>query len=242
MDFTRSNSLHAAPSYNEGLRAFILAVYNFMVVGLVITGLVAYAVSLSPRFMAILFTTPVQWVVIFAPVVMVLLIRNRIINYSFLGAQLAFWIFGVLMGLSLSSIFLIYAGESIARAFFITSATFGTMSLYGYTTKRDLSTMGSFLIMGLVGVIIASLVNFFLQSSALHLITSIIALFIFICLTAYDTQKIKGIYSKFFGDCENTTKMAISGALALYIDFINIFICIVQSFFVLDPYDIPRDN
>lgn len=220
----------------------MLAVYIFMFAGLAFTGLVAYGLSLSPQLMATLFTTPLQWVVIFAPLVVALFIRNKIINYSFLAAQLAFGVFVILMGVSLSSVFLIYTGESIARAFFIISATFGAMSLYGYTTKRDLTTLWAFLIMGLVGVIIASLVNFFLQSSDLHFITSIIALFIFIFLAAYDTHKIKEMYKTFIRSTDSPTKMAILGALSLCIDFITIPIYIVQSLLSTEQHFLFSDD
>jgi uncharacterized protein len=229
MDYTKRNyATQASTSYNEGLRSFMLAVYNFMAVGLGITGLMAYALSLSPSLMMAIFTTPLQWVVIFAPLVMVFFVMPRIMTFSVTGAQISFGIFAALMGVSLSSIFLVYTGESITRVFFITAATFGAMSLYGYTTKRDLSAMGSFLIMGLIGIIIASLVNIFLQSAAIQFITSVLGVLIFTGLTAYDTQRIKEMYNYYSGSAETATKMAIVGALALYMDFINLFISLLQ--------------
>lgn len=231
MDYTKQNySAKAGVSYNEGLRSFMLAVYNFMAAGLGITGLVAYGLSLSPALMNAIFTTPLQWVALFAPLLMVFFVMPRIMNYSVQGAQMAFGLFAALMGISIASIFLVYTGESIARVFFITASTFGAMSVYGYTTKKDLTSMGSFLIMGLVGVIIASLVNLFLQSSALQFATSILGLIIFIGLTAYDTQRVKNIYSSVSHSGELATKMAIFGALSLYMDFINLFLHLLQFF------------
>jgi len=144
-------------------------------------------------------------------------------------AQTVFWIFSGLMGISLSSILLIYTGDSIARVFFITSATFGAMSIYGYTTKRDLTKLGSFLFMGLIGIIIASLVNIFLKSSMMYFIISILGVLIFVGLTAYDTQKIKNMYAS-TDTGEMIGKKAVMGALTLYLDFINLFIMLLRLF------------
>ena len=151
-------------------------------------------------------------------------------NFSIERAQMTFWGFAALMGASLSWIFAVYTGVSIARVFFITAAVFGSMSLYGYTTKRDLTSMGSFMIMGLIGIIIASLVNLFLQSSALHFAISILGVIIFVGLTAYDTQRIKSIYYQVAGSGELAVKFSILGALSLYMDFINLFLQMLQFF------------
>jgi FtsH-binding integral membrane protein len=145
-------------------------------------------------------------------------------------AQMVFWSYAALMGLSLSSLFLLYTGASIARVFFITSAVFGSMSLYGYTTKKDLTAMGSFLMMGLIGIIIASLVNMFLHSAAIQFAVSVLGVIIFVGLTAYDTQKIKAMYYELGGDNESASKGAIMGALTLYLDFINLFIMLLRFF------------
>ena len=217
-------------SYDEGLRSYMLSVYNYMAVALSITGVVAWIVASIPQLFALIFGTPLQYVVMFAPLVMVWLVMPKIVNYPLKKAQSMFWIFAALMGVSLAYIFAIYTGESIARVFFITSSVFGAMSLYGYTTKKDISNWGSFLIMGLIGVFIASLVNIFMQSSAIHFVTSVIGLLVFIGLTAYDTQQIKNTYYRLAGQQELASKVAIYGALSLYMDFINIFIMLLRLF------------
>jgi len=167
--------------------------------------------------------------VIFAPLVMVFFLSARINSMSLSGAQIAFWVFAALMGLSIASIFLVYAHASIARVFFITAASFGALSLYGYTTQRDLSAWGSFLFMGLIGIIIAMLVNLFLASSALQFAISVIGVLIFAGLTAYDTQQIKDMY--YVGDDGTVAgRKAVMGALRLYLDFINLFMMLLQLF------------
>ncbi len=201
-----------------------------MAIALGLTGLVAFLVASSPALLSALFTTPLQWIVMFAPLVMIFFVMPNLINYSVQKAQLLFYIFAGLMGLSISWIFIAYTDTSIARAFFITASVFGAMSLYGYTTKRDLTSMGSFLIMGLVGVIIASLVNIFLKSPAIYFVTSFLSVIIFVGLTAYDTQRIKNIYYQVAGGDEVATKVAIYGALTLYMDFINLFLQMLHLF------------
>jgi FtsH-binding integral membrane protein len=219
---------------DEGLRAYMLKVYNLMALGLAITGVAAFvtwqmAVSdgqLTP-FGQLLYTSPLRWVVMLAPLAVVFFLSFRINSMSVAAAQATFWGYAALMGLSLSSIFLIFTGQSIVQTFFITAASFGALSLYGYTTKRSLSGMGSFLIMGLFGLIIASLVNIFLASSALGFAISAIGVLIFAGLTAYDTQKIKEMYY----DADDVAVMgrkAIMGALTLYLDFINLFTFLLQ--------------
>ena len=165
-----------------------------------------------------------------APLAFVFFLSFRIYKMSVPAAQIAFWAFAGVMGLSLSSIFLVYTGQSITQVFFVTAAAFGGLSLYGYTTKRNLSAWGTFLFMGLIGVVIASLVNLFLQSSALQFAISVIGVLVFAGLTAYDTQRIKDGYYEVMGDATAMTKGAIMGALNLYLDFINLFVMLLQLF------------
>lgn len=219
----------AAAEIDEGLRSYMLSVYNYMALALAITGLTAYVVSTSPAALQLIFGTPLKWVVMLAPVGFVFFLAARIRAMSLGAAQITFWAFAVVMGLSMASIFLVFTATSIARVFFITAATFGAMSLYGYTTKRDLSQWGTFLFMGLIGVVIASLVNIFLASSMLHFVVSIAGVIVFVGLTAYDTQAIKEEYYE--GDApELAARKAIYGALRLYLDFINLFVLLLQFF------------
>jgi FtsH-binding integral membrane protein len=153
---------------------------------------------------------------------------SRLMSMSVTGAQTCLMIFATLMGLSLSSILMMYTGESIARVFFITAGTFGAMSIYGYSTKRDLTSMGSFLMMGVIGLLIASVVNIFMQSGAMQFIISVIGVVVFTLLTAYDSQKIKAMYYQAQSNAEMTQKLAVYGSLTLYMDFINIFIFLLQ--------------
>ncbi|HEY0853982.1 MAG TPA: Bax inhibitor-1/YccA family protein [Devosia sp.] len=222
-----------AAAIDEGLRSYMLKVYNYMGVGLVVTGLVAYftnqwAMSSEANF-NLLYGSPLMWVVALAPLAFVLVLSFGINKLSVGAAQATFWAFAAVMGLSLSSIFAVYTDASIAKVFFITAATFGAMSLYGYTTKRDLTGIGNFLIMGLIGLIIASIVNIFLQSGPLDFAISAIGVLIFVGLTAYDTQKIKESYSESHG-ADVLAKGAIMGALSLYLDFINLFMMLLRLF------------
>jgi hypothetical protein len=202
--------------FDEGLRQHMLRIYNYMGAGLVITGLVAFGVASTPALYVPIFTTPLKWVVMLAPLAFVMFLSFRIERVSFGTA------FCAIMGLSMASIFLVFTGASIAQTFFITAAVFGSMSLYGYTTKRSLAGMGSFLMMGLIGVVLASLVNLFLQSSALQFVVSVIGVIVFTGLTAWDTQRIKEEYSEHYG-AEAAGKMAVMAALSLYLNFINLF-------------------
>jgi uncharacterized protein len=177
--------------FDEGLRSHMLRVYNYMGGGLVLTGIVAFLVASTPAIYQPIFGTPLKWVVMLAPLAFIFIMSWRMEAMPAATAQLLFWTFCALMGLSLASIFLVFAGTSIARAFFIAAAMFGATGLYGYTTRRDLSSMGSFLIMGLIGIIIAMLANLFIQSSALQFAISVIGVIVFTGLTAYDTQNIK---------------------------------------------------
>jgi FtsH-binding integral membrane protein len=237
-----------AAAIDEGLRSYMLKVYNYMGIGLVVTGLVAWfanqaATTTDPSAAAaqlangelltqwgvLLYTSPLMWVFALAPLAFVLVLSFGINKLSVGAAQATFWAFAAIMGLSMSSIFMVYTDASIAKVFFITAATFGTMSLYGYTTKRDLTGMGSFLMMGLIGLIIASIVNIFLASSMLEFAISAIGVLIFVGLTAYDTQKIKESYDERMGS-DVLAKGAIMGALSLYLDFINLFMMLLRLF------------
>jgi uncharacterized protein len=222
----------AVGAVDEGLRSYMLSVYNYMGLGLAITGLVAFVVASTPALYVPIFTTPLKWVVILAPLGFVFFLGARIQAMSTSAAQITFWLFAAVMGISLASIFLVFTGESIARVFFITAATFGAVSLYGYTTKRDLSGMGSFLFMGLIGIVIASLVNIFLASSALQFAISVIGVLVFTGLTAYDTQRLKNEYvgSFQYAGTDIAAKGAIMGALSLYLNFINLFMMLLQLF------------
>jgi FtsH-binding integral membrane protein len=219
----------APPSaIDAGLRAYMLRVYNYMAGGLAVTGIVAY-VAASWGFYQAIAATPLIWLVMLAPLGFVLALSFGIQRMSAGTAAVLFWIYAAVMGLSLGSIFLVFTGASIARVFFITAATYGAMSVYGYTTRTDLSGFGSFLMMGLIGIVIASLVNLFLKSDGLQFAISIIGVLVFVGLTAYDTQRIKAMYLESDTD-EAEGKKAILGALSLYLDFINLFMMLLQLF------------
>jgi FtsH-binding integral membrane protein len=213
---------------DAGFRNYIRAIYTYMAGGLAVTGAVAWYGFTSGLYLQIA-RTPLIWLVVFAPLVMVMFLSLRINRMSLVTAQTTYWIYSAVMGLSLAGIFMMYTGQSIARVFFITSGTFGAMSLYGYTTRSDLTRWGSFLFMGLIGVIIAGLVNIFLQSSALQFAVSVMGVIVFVGLTAYDTQKIKEMYAYAnSGDTEG--KLIVMGALRLYLDFINLFLMLLRLF------------
>ena len=219
----------SAAEIDVGLRAYMLQVYNYMASGLALTGIVAYVVAHSEAAMQAIFGTPLMWVVMLAPIGMVFFLSARIMHMKASTAQALFWVYAALMGLSLATIFVAYTGTSVARVFFITAGTFAAMSLYGYTTKRDLSKFGGFLMMGLIGIIIASVVNIFIGSTALQFGISVIGVLVFVGLTAYDTQAIREMYSE-LDDSEVHGKKAIMGALRLYLDFINLFIMLLHIF------------
>ena len=219
---------------DQGLRSYMLKVYNYMASGVLLTGFIALllfkmAVVSGPNGEIIgltslgntIYNSGFAWVLMLAPLGVVFYMSFGIAKMSTAKAQTVFWIFAGLMGASLSSIFLAYTGTSITRVFFITSGTFGAMSIYGYTTKKDLTKLGSFLFMGLIGIIIASLVNLFLKSSMMYFVISIIGVLVFVGLTAYDTQKIKNMYLA-SDSGEMIGKKAVMGALTLYLDFINL--------------------
>lgn len=221
-----TQNIAAGQYVDEGLRIYMTKVYNYMGLGLLATAITAYLGAASGIYVA-LAQTPLIWLVVLAPLGMVIYLSARLHKMSESAAKTTFWIYAAMTGLSLSYVLLAFTGVSVVRTFLITAASFGALSLYGYTTKRDLSGMGSFLFMGLIGIILASVVNFFLQSSALHFTVSVIGVLLFAGLTAYDTQDIKRIY--FAGDSrEIAEKKAIMGALRLYLDFINMFLFLLQ--------------
>jgi FtsH-binding integral membrane protein len=213
---------------DAALRGFMLGVFNTMAGGLALTGLVAYAAAASGLYAAIA-GTPLLWVVVLAPVALALLLGFGIERMSPGAARLAFWSYAALMGLSLAGIFLVYTGASIARVFFISAGAFAATAAWGYTTRTDLSRFGSFLFMGLIGIVLASLVNVFLASSAVQFAVSVIGVLVFTGLTAYDTQRLKEMYaSTWAGDARG--RLATLGALMLYLDFINLFVSLLQLF------------
>ena len=245
-NYTQSGTAtrQSGAAVDQGLRSYMLRVYNYMAGGVAVSGLAAYATNyaatggvvgragraaLTP-FGQMLYTSPLKWVVMLAPLAAVMFLSFRIYKMSVSAAQISFWAFAALMGVSLSSILLVFTSSSITSVFFTTSAAFAALSLYGYTTKKDLSGWGSFLIMGVVGLLIAGLVNIFLQSSALQFAISALGVLIFAGLTAYDTQAIKDNYYAIFHDATAASKGAIMGALNLYLDFINMFTSMLNLF------------
>ena len=246
-----------AVAVDEGLRAYMLRVYNYMAIGLAITGLAAlgiYMLSTTGEMAAAakivrngteipariannlyltqlgyyVYVSPIKWVIMLAPLAMVFVLSFGVERMRPATAQLAFWIFAALMGLSLSAIFLVFTHTSIVRVFFITAASFGALSLWGYTTQRDLTGMGSFLLMGLFGVVLAGLVNLFMHSNALQFAISVIGVGVFAGLTAWDTQRLKNEYLYGAMDGEAVERSAITGALSLYLNFINLFTLLLQ--------------
>ncbi len=234
-DFIRQNrsssfaSAAAGVSYDAGLRDYMLKIYNFMAIALAISGVTAFVVGNSPALMSAIFGTPLAWLVMFAPLIFVFFFTYKFNSISSAQAKTYLWVYAALLGLSLSTIFITYTGASIARTFFIASSTFGAMSLYGYSTKKDLTGFGSFLIMGVIGLMIGFIVNIFLKSQAFDFALSAVGVLIFTGLTAYDTQKIKQSYYH-SSDSETTAKLAVIGALNLYMDFINLFIMMLRFF------------
>jgi FtsH-binding integral membrane protein len=213
---------------DQGLRSYMLRVYNYMAVALTLTGLTAY-VTAHLGIAEAIFTSGIGWLVIFAPLGFIFVLTFGVQRMKAGTVQALFWVFSVLMGISISYIFLVYTQTSIVRTFFITAAMFGAMSLYGYTTKRSLARWGSFLFMGLIGIIIAMVVNWFLHSTMLHFIISGVGVVVFTGLTAYDTQRIKESYVESDGKAV-LCKKAIYGALSLYLDFINLFLIMLRLF------------
>jgi FtsH-binding integral membrane protein len=217
---------------DEGLRAYMLRVYNYMSAGVALTGVVAFftaqLATTNPAVAQALYGSPLKWIIMFAPLAFVFYLSFRVYKMSPAAAQIAFWLFAAVMGLSLSAIFLVFTGASIAQVFFVTAAAFAALSVYGYTTKKDLSGWGSFLIMGVVGIILAAILNIFLQSGGLAFAISVLGVLIFAGLTAYDTQRLKDDYYTVQGDAAAMQKSAIMGALSLYLNFINMFTSLLQ--------------
>ena len=216
----------AEAAFDAGLRSYMLSIYNYMASAVLLTGIVAMVFASSGMAEQVL-ATPLRWLIMLAPLAFVMVISFGINKLSTFAAQALFWAFAVAMGLSMSSIFLIYTGTSIATTFFASAAAFASLSLWGYTTKKDLSGFGTFLIMGVVGLIIASLINIFLQSSMMNLIISALGVLLFAGLTAYDTQKIKSMYYQIAGS-DFDGKAVVMGALTLYLDFVNMFTFLLQ--------------
>lgn len=240
MDFDRKTMNPAqadAAQIDVGLRSYMLGVYNYMATALAVTGLFAVGTLMMAvdgqgqltNFGQAIFLSPLRWVVMLAPIGLVFLLSARLPSMSLKSAQVTYWIYAALMGMSLSSIFLVYTGESIARVFFVTAAAFAGLSLYGYTTKKDLSGFGTFLFMGLIGIIIASIVNIFLASTMMQFVISVAGVLVFSGLTAYDTQQIKEMYNS-VDSSDIAGKKSIMGALRLYLDFINLFIMLLSLF------------
>lgn len=212
---------------DAGLRSYMLSIYNYMTVGLLITGVVAFFTAQSNELMYTIYSTPLKWVVFLAPLGFVFFLSARIESMAPSTARSVFFVYAAVMGLSLAAIFRIYTGASIAQTFFVTAGTFGATSLYGYTTRTDLSRFGSFLVMGLIGLVIASVVNIFMASSALQFAISVIGVLLFTGLTAWDTQRLKEAYVSSYG-VDAVARLAVMGALTLYLDFINLFMFMLR--------------
>ncbi len=227
--FRGTRTIDMTDGVDQGLRSYMVSVFNYMALGLGITGFVSFATANSPQLMAAIWGSGLHWVVMLAPLAMVFFLSFKINSLSAATAQLLFLVYSGLMGLSLSFIFMVFHLPSIARVFFITASVFAAMGLYGYTTKKDLSSMGSFLFMGLMGIVIASLVNMFMHSTAMQFVISVVGVLVFTGLTAYDVQSIKSLYYE-QDAAETMSKKAIIGALRLYLDFINLFMSLLQLF------------
>ena len=232
MDFDNIKSEYESTSkrthYDWGLREYLLKVYQYMAFALALTGVVSMGAASSPEFLSIIHGTSFKWLIALAPLIMAFYMGSRLMSMSVNGAQTCLMVFATLMGLSLSSIFIVFTGESIARVFFIAASTFGAMSIYGHSTKKDLTSMGSFLIMGVIGLLIASVANIFMQSGAMQFIISIVGVLVFTLFTAYDSQRIKALYYQVQSNSLITQKLAIYGSLTLYMDFINLFVFLLQ--------------
>lgn len=230
-----SNHFAAVERASEGFRAYLTRVYNFMAGGLVVSGLSAYAAAREP-LLSVLYTvgqggmvsySVLGWIAILSPLVLIFMIGSQLNKLNLSAAQGLFWLFSALMGVSLSNVFLLYSGESIVRTFLVSAGSFAALSLYGNSTKRDLSTWGRFLYQGLIGLILVIVVNLFLKSSGVNFLISVVGVFLFAGLTAYDTQKLKTMYAE-TDSADVRDAKAISGALALYLDFINLFMYLLS--------------
>ncbi len=223
----RAGTAAQTAEFDEGLRAYMLKVYNYMASGVLLTGIIAMMVGTNQDLMVTIYSGGLRWIVALAPLAFIMVMSFGAHKMKSSTLQMIFWAFAATMGLSMASIFAVYSAESIARTFFITAATFGALSLYGYTTKKSLSGFGTFLFMGLIGVLIASVVNMFLGSSMLHFIISVAGVLVFAGLTAYDTQRIKESYYM-MATGEAVAKGAIMGAVNLYLDFVNLFMMLLN--------------
>ncbi len=232
MDYTKqkySSSYNSTDtSLNQGLRDYMVAIYRNMCIALLITAAVSYSVAESGLVFSLV--GPFAFIVMLAPIGFVIYMTSRFERMSYRSAQTSLWIFSGLIGLSLSSIFVIYTSSSIARTFLIAAAVFGSMSIYGYSTKRDLSSLGSFLIMGVWGLFIAGIVNIFMQSPAIYFITSFIGVLVFTGMVAYESQAVKNLYYRMDGDSENSNKIAVFASLSLYMSFVNLFLYLLRFF------------
>ncbi len=218
----QGTSASAEATLDAGLRSHMLGIYRNIGFALIISGSIAYAVAATPALSQMIFGTPLKWVAMFAPLAFVFYFTARFDRMSVATARSALWSFSALMGISMASVFLVFTGASIATTFFIAASTFLAMSLWGYTTGTDLSRWSSFLFMGLIGVVLATIVNLFLQSGALQLILSVAGVLVFTGLTAWDTQRAKSDYVAHPGT-EHAEKLAVMSALSLYLNFVNIF-------------------
>ncbi len=223
----RAGTAAQTAEYDEGLRAYMLKVYNYMTSGVLLTGIVAMLVGTNEALLNAIYGSGLHWIVALAPLAFVMVMSFGVHKMKSSTLQMIFWAFAATMGVSMAWIFAAYTGTSIARTFFITAASFGALSLYGYTTKKSLSGMGTFLFMGLIGLLIAMVVNIFLGSSMLQFIISVAGVLIFAGLTAYDTQRIKESYHM-MATGEAVAKGAIMGAVNLYLDFVNLFMFLLQ--------------
>jgi FtsH-binding integral membrane protein len=220
--FNRNAAAGVQARFDEGLRRHMLGIYRYMGLGLALTALVALAVASTPPLVALIFGTPLKWVAMFAPLAFIFFFSFRIERMTTAGARTAFYAFAAVMGVSMASIFLVFTGTSIAMAFFAASAMFAGLSLWGYTTGRNLTGFGPFLFVGLIAVIGVSIVNIFIGSSMLQMLVSIVGVMVFAGLTAWDTQRLKGEYLAYAGS-QAVEKMAVMGALSLYLNLINMF-------------------
>ena len=232
--FGATTATQSSVEYDQGLRSYMLGIYNYMSLALALTGISALATAWfaanNPAFAQAIYGSALRYVIMFSPLAFVLVLSFGINKLSTATAQLVFWGFAAVMGMSMSWIFMVYTSASIVQTFFITAAAFASLSLYGYTTKRNLTGMGSFLVMGVIGLIIASVVNIYMQSSAMQFAISAIGLLIFAGLTAYDTQRLKLQYDYIAGNTAALSRATIMGALSLYLDFINMFMFMLQLF------------
>jgi FtsH-binding integral membrane protein len=227
--FPAQTQSDAALAYDAGLRRHMLGIYNNMALGLVVTGLVAFGIASTPALYQPIFGTPLKWAAMFAPLAFVMFLSFRMERMSVASARTAFFAFAAVMGVSMAAVFLSFTGASIARTFFIAASMFLGMSLWGYTTKRDLTGWSSFLFMGLIGVVVASIVNLFLGSTTLQLAVSFAGIIVFVGLTAWDTQRAKSDYLAFAGTA-HAEKLGIMGALSLYLNFVNLFQLLLTFF------------